>query len=54
MVNHDSGPNWTIAHNTIENNAGAGVMLGNNDVLNDNCLTENGQYGFSAYTPARS
>ncbi len=51
VVNHDSGSNWTIAHNTIEYNAGAGVMLGNNDVLSDNCLTENGQYGFSAYLP---
>jgi Right handed beta helix region len=51
VVNHDSGTSWTIAHNTIENNAGAGVMLGNNDVLSDNCLTENGQYGFNAYLP---
>ena len=51
VVNHDSGSNWTIEHNTIQGNAGAGVMLGTDDVLEYNCLTENGQYGFSAYTP---
>ena len=52
VVNHDAGSNWTIEFNTIEDDAGAGVMLGTNDVLKSNCLTENGQYGFSAYTPA--
>jgi parallel beta-helix repeat protein len=51
VVNHDSGSNWTIKYNTVEDNQGAGVMLGTNDVLEDNCLTENGQYGFSSYTP---
>jgi hypothetical protein len=51
VVNHDSGSNWTIEHNTIEDNAGAGVMLGSGDVLKLNCLTSNGQYGFSSYTP---
>jgi len=51
VVNQSSGSGWTIEHNTIEHNAGAGVMLGNHDVLSYNCLTRNGQYGFSAYTP---
>jgi Right handed beta helix region len=49
VVNHDSGDGWTIAHDTIAHNAGAGVMLGSNDVLNNDCLTANGQYGFSAF-----
>jgi len=49
-VNHDSGADWTIEHDTIENNApGAGVMAGTDDVLSDDCLTLNGEYGFDAY-----
>ncbi|MGH9304285.1 MAG: right-handed parallel beta-helix repeat-containing protein, partial [Acidimicrobiales bacterium] len=51
VVNHDSGSNWRILDNTIEHNAGAGVMLGTNDVLSSNCLTRNGEYGFSVYSP---
>jgi Right handed beta helix region len=52
VVNHDAASDWTIQYNTIEGNAGAGVMMGSNDVVQYNCLTENGQYGFSAYTPS--
>jgi hypothetical protein len=52
VVNHDSGDNWTIAHNTISENAGAGVMLGSGNVLRYNCLTRNEQYGFNAYSEA--
>jgi hypothetical protein len=52
VVNHDSGTGWVIEHDTVEDDAGAGVMLGSNDVLDDNCLTRNGQYGFSAYSPS--
>ena len=49
-VNHDSGADWTIEHDTIENNApGAGVMVGTGDVLSEDCLTLNGEYGFDAY-----
>ena len=50
VVNHDSGVNWTITHTTIIGNAGAGVMLGSHDVLTWNCLQNNQQYGFSAYS----
>ncbi len=52
VVNHDSATGWTIEHNTIRDDAGAGVMLGTGDVLKKNCLTRNGQYGFSAYSPS--
>ena len=52
VVNHDSGDNWTIEYNTVQDNAGAGIMLGSNDVAEYNCLTKNGQYGFSAYSPS--
>jgi hypothetical protein len=52
VVNHDAGHGWKIQNNTIQNNAGAGVFIGTNDVVNYNCLSSNGQYGFSAYEPA--
>jgi hypothetical protein len=52
VVNHDSGSDWTIDYDTIEDNAGAGVMLGSGDRLEFDCLTRNGQYGFSSYTPS--
>jgi parallel beta-helix repeat protein len=49
VVNHDGGSNWTIAYNTIQNNTGgAGVGLGPNTVVTKNCLTNNGEYGFSS------
>ena len=52
VVNHDAGHNWTIQYNTVKNNAGAGVFIGSGDVVSYNCLTSNGQYGFSAYEDA--
>ncbi len=51
VVNHDSGEDWTIEANTISHNRGAGVMLGTNTLVHANCLADNGQYGFSAYSP---
>jgi hypothetical protein len=52
VVNHDSGTGWVIAHDTITTNTGAGVMLGDDDVVKDNCITKNGQYGVNAYSPS--
>src|SRR5258708_21379481 len=49
VVNHDSGHNWTITHNTVQDNAGAGVFVGSGDSITYSCLTQNQQYGFSAY-----
>lgn len=51
VVNHDAGDNWIIQYNTVKNNAGAGVFVGDGDKIQHNCLTNNGQYGFSAYEP---
>ena len=48
-VNHDSGANWTMQYNTIENNGGAGVFLGSGNIASHNCLKGNSQYGFQAY-----
>ena len=51
VVNHDSATGWTLEHNTISQNAGAGAMVGTRNVLRGNCLSANGQYGFNAYNP---
>jgi parallel beta-helix repeat protein len=51
VVNHDAGDDWTIRHTTIENNAGAGLMIGDGNLVEGNCLRDNGQYGFNAYEP---
>ena len=50
VVNHDSAEDWTVESSTIQNNAGAGVMLGSGNRLIGNCLRDNGQYGFNAYS----
>ncbi|WP_427894912.1 right-handed parallel beta-helix repeat-containing protein [Kribbella sp. GL6] len=50
VVNHDSGARWNVLANTIRDNAGAGVMIGDHNVVRGNCLRDNGQYGFNAYS----
>ena len=52
VVNHNSAANWTIDHSTIAQNAGAGVMLGTHNTLSYDCLSDNQQYGFNAYSPS--
>jgi Right handed beta helix region len=48
-INPDSNTGWTVQYNTITLNVpGAGVILGADNVLKDNCLTLNGQYGFQS------
>ncbi len=49
VVNHDAGHQWQVLHNTVRDNAGAGVFLGSGNVVAHNCLVDNGQYGFSVY-----
>lgn len=51
VVNNDSAAGWIIEHSTITDNAGAGVMLGSHDQLLQDCLSDNQQYGFNAYSP---
>lgn len=55
-VNHDSGADWTVKYDTIEDNgntAGSGdggaLMMGDGDVYEYNCLTNNGEYALNAY-----
>lgn len=46
-INQDSNTGWTVQYTTVTLNApGAGVILGTDNTLRDNCLTLNGQYGF--------
>ena len=49
-VNHDSGENWTMQYNTVINNGGAGIFVGAGNVASYNCLKDNSQYGFQAYS----
>ncbi|MFN2606336.1 MAG: right-handed parallel beta-helix repeat-containing protein [Acidimicrobiales bacterium] len=49
VINNAGSSNWTIQHNTLQDNSGAGVALGNNSVVSWNCIDSNGQYGFKAY-----
>jgi hypothetical protein len=51
VVNHNSASGWTIDHATLKDNAGAGTMLGSGNTLSNDCLEDNQQYGFNAYSP---
>jgi hypothetical protein len=53
VVNHDASGRWSVVGNTVQNNAGAGVMVGDHNVVRSNCLRNNGQYGFNAYNPGK-
>jgi hypothetical protein len=52
VVNENSMSGWTIDHSTIKDNAGAGVMLGSRNTLSHDCIADNQQYGFNAYSPS--
>ena len=55
MVNQDLSSGWVVENSTVEDNPyGAGVMVDSNGVLNDDCLTKNGQYGFQTYSGSDS
>ncbi|MGO8877264.1 MAG: right-handed parallel beta-helix repeat-containing protein [Acidimicrobiales bacterium] len=44
-------PDWTIENDTISHDStGAGLMIGTGYVVAGNCLEDNGEYGFDAYT----
>ena len=50
-VNQNLSSGWVVENSTIQDNPnGAGVMVDSNGVLNDDCLTKNGQYGFQTYS----
>ncbi|WP_306999133.1 right-handed parallel beta-helix repeat-containing protein [Amycolatopsis thermophila] len=47
VVNHDSGADWLIQSNLVTDNRGAGMMAGARQVMKNNCLKDNGQYGLN-------
>ena len=50
-VNINGEPGWTTEYSTLQDNLpGAAMMLGTGSVVTSDCLTENGEYGFNAYT----
>ena len=50
-VNGNGSNGWTEQYNLMEyNSPGAAMMLGGNNVVTDNCLTKNGEYGFNGYS----
>lgn len=51
VVNHDGATGWRMTRLTVRQNAGAGILLGDGNRVEGSCLTDNGQYGFSAYSP---
>lgn len=51
VVNHDAATGWLLSHLVVQQNAGAGIFLGDRNVVRDSCLKDNRQYGFSAYSP---
>jgi hypothetical protein len=49
-VNTNSNDSWTIEHDTIQDVVpGAAMMIGSSNVIEDNCLTQNGEYAFNGY-----
>lgn len=49
VVNASGAPTWTVSHDTIQNNGGAGVGLASGSVVEYDCLTHNQEYGFSSF-----
>jgi hypothetical protein len=50
-VNGNGNNGWTEKYNLMKaNSPGAAMMLGGDNVVSDNCLTQNGEYGFNGYS----
>lgn len=48
-LNQEANTGWTIQYNTITHNVpGAGLIAATNSITRENCMTENGQYGFQS------
>ena len=47
-VNSNSDADWTIQYNTIADNTGGGVSDASGNIVNENCLEDNAQYGFQS------
>jgi hypothetical protein len=50
-VNGNGNNGWTEEYDLMQDNSpGAAMMLGGANTVSDNCLTENGEYGFNGYS----
>lgn len=49
VINHDAGDGWTMEYLYAHHNDGAAVFMGSENVVRNNCLKDNGQYGFSMF-----
>jgi Right handed beta helix region len=50
-VNGNGNNGWTEEYDLMEyNSPGAAMMLGGDNTVSDNCLTQNGEYGFNGYS----
>jgi len=50
-VNGNGNNGWTEKYDLMKDNSpGAAMMLGGDNVVSDNCLTANGEYGFNGYS----
>ncbi len=50
-VNGNGNNGWTEKDDLMKyNSPGSAMMLGGNNVVTDNCLTKNGEYGFNGYS----
>jgi len=50
-VNGNGNNGWTEKYDLMKDNSpGAAMMLGGDNVVSDNCLTNNGEYGFNGYS----
>jgi Right handed beta helix region len=50
-VNGNGNNGWTEKYNLMKGNSpGAAMMLGGDNVVSDNCMTANGEYGFNGYS----
>jgi hypothetical protein len=48
-INQSSNTGWVLRYDTVTLNVpGAGMLAGADNVLADNCMTQNGQYGFQS------
>ena len=50
-VNGNGNNGWTEKYNLMKGNSpGAAMMLGGDNVVSNNCMTANGEYGFNGYS----
>jgi hypothetical protein len=49
VVNKDASDGWIMEHLYAHHNDGAAIFLGSENIVRNNCMKDNGQYGFSMF-----